>query len=1156
MATRNFSRQNAASGFAELATQQAMANIDLGFNTTGNLTGNLTGNYTAVVTTQPGAIHKYFFQNGTITQNTTVEQFSAGNITINATSTALSSAISNQTANINNLSNPAGSATGNLTLTGNASEQINVQMEDVLDAEGNLVGRVAYYVDDELTKININAATGDRTTLNVSTGRSMSLSALTSNNSTLGWSLSSNQISTFQNIIDGVGGGVEYVTNWGHVFRNEQLSSNTTLNATASQLAEISSAPLSDFHLKYTPWGARRLHINDEPLDITGVQNVYDALSSQHLTNIYGQNFNDKYGQPWSWYGSNTSATASLTTTDLPVNGLRQTAANLLQMRAAGTANHTTGGYNFTGSLVGNPTSFPPSDVLGHTPFGLINEFGINLVYQDYLNNDGRGGIIIYIRPFVEVFAPYPNPYGNVPALFLSVEVNKVTFKVEDAVGRSVVREVGPYTLTKQVGLTGSGKLITNGMTGNPTTTTAPDPDTGEVINEIDFSNISIPFWSMLSQQINCFRNHGQNGNLYNTIDFPWRIVGNVTIEMGDVKLYAGNSPNNSALRDWIPGSVINAILGNGTTQTDISGANNDDNDTKIQNPNSPLPTSFEVRQPICLTSFYEKTHKNGNFVGGNITSYSRHADWPSSTNATLSRVTTNYGNASQAAYNAQYYSRLGNYSYFPRTGRSIKVSNLRDSYTASYASTSGNITITKNCTVTGSSLNDPLAATANLGDANGYQNVTLQRIDPRIRGYGNSTIGYSNFIAAPYTFTRNSTYPALLYMGGSSNNSNAETAGCNTYYGTNTDTYGIQGIRIAELKNRDIPPDPSPLGGNEPEYFTVNSVGWIYLTDKLHALDYKGNGVFISPADLGKVITNLNWRTLRFMPRHQREAARNLIPDWAMLDVISFSSNNATASPLKIAPINPNGSFACNSTLNNSTISPRNNLEALIKPLEIAGNMTGISSVASQRTPDPYFSLGSPITGNLTAHTFPKVDLVTNPTVTINHPSVSTLNPYTYFRGTTPFAASISSNITSNSTTKWSTTNSTWSDWRNARRWPSIPLILPGEVTEIQGVAEYSIDNYNRLNNQYNHSGGFHSFKENENRLCAFFPGLTLQSNFFTIYAYGQAGSEINGAFVMDSEALTKTLVEVEIATPATATTPAQYKVKKLYTQSISMGE
>ena len=44
------------------------------------------------------------------------------------------------------------------------------------------------------------------------------------------------------------------------------------------------------------------------------------------------------------------------------------------------------------------------------------------------------------------------------------------------------------------------------------------------------------------------------------------------------------------------------------------------------------------------------------------------------------------------------------------------------------------------------------------------------------------------------------------------------------------------------------------------------------------------------------------------------------------------------------------------------------------------------------------------------------------------------------------------------------------------------------------------------------------------------------------------------------DSEALTQTLVEVEIVTAATSngttTTPAQYKVKKLYTQPIPMGE
>jgi hypothetical protein len=73
------------------------------------------------------------------------------------------------------------------------------------------------------------------------------------------------------------------------------------------------------------------------------------------------------------------------------------------------------------------------------------------------------------------------------------------------------------------------------------------------------------------------------------------------------------------------------------------------------------------------------------------------------------------------------------------------------------------------------------------------------------------------------------------------------------------------------------------------------------------------------------------------------------------------------------------------------------------------------------------------------------------------------------------------------------------------------------------------------------------------ENRLAAFFPGLTLCSNFFTIYAYAQA---LDKSGNVDSEVLAKTLVEVEITTPATATTGAVYKVKKLYTQPIPLGQ
>ena len=70
---------------------------------------------------------------------------------------------------------------------------------------------------------------------------------------------------------------------------------------------------------------------------------------------------------------------------------------------------------------------------------------------------------------------------------------------------------------------------------------------------------------------------------------------------------------------------------------------------------------------------------------------------------------------------------------------------------------------------------------------------------------------------------------------------------------------------------------------------------------------------------------------------------------------------------------------------------------------------------------------------------------------------------------------------------------------------------------------------------------------------MSAFFPGLTTCSNFFTIYAYAQALDKTGN---IDSEALTKTLVEVEITTPATETDPAEYKVKKLYTQPIPLGQ
>jgi len=293
-ATRNYTSKTQADMLASSATQQAMANLQSAFNDNGTGTG--------VVTSQPGRITKYFFQNGTCTQNAT------NLYTENGT----------EVADMNNLQNPGNatlvranaSANQTFTITGNASERIKVYMENVttiVNGTSQTIGRIAYYVDDESTKINFNAATDNRTTLNVSTPRSLALAAFTSNST--GFTVSSSQVSLFQNLINGNGSSTGNMTNWGYIFRKEQLASSLTFNATGQQLANISTTPLSDFHLKYTPWGARRLHINDEPLNSTGVDKVYAALSSTHLKNIYGQSFDGKYGQGWSWYGSNTSAT-------------------------------------------------------------------------------------------------------------------------------------------------------------------------------------------------------------------------------------------------------------------------------------------------------------------------------------------------------------------------------------------------------------------------------------------------------------------------------------------------------------------------------------------------------------------------------------------------------------------------------------------------------------------------------------------------------------------------------------------------------------------------------------------------------------------------------------------------------------------------------
>ncbi len=123
-----------------------------------------------------------------------------------------------------------------------------------------------------------------------------------------------------------------------------------------------------------------------------------------------------------------------------------------------------------------------------------------------------------------------------------------------------------------------------------------------------------------------------------------------------------------------------------------------------------------------------------------------------------------------------------------------------------------------------------------------------------------------------------------------------------------------------------------------------------------------------------------------------------------------------------------------------------------------------------------------------------------------------------------------------------WST-NSTWA----SKRWtisgqPINQYILPSEIMEISGVAD-DIP-------QTNYANSNSHFKWNEGRASAIIPAVTTRSSHFTIYAYAQA---LDNQGNIDGEALTKTMVEVQYDS---STTPPSYKVKKLYTQPIPLGQ
>jgi hypothetical protein len=1026
IAARNFSRQNAASGLAELATGQAMAQIQKGFT--------ITGNATTVITTQPGAIWQYTFSSGScnaVATKNPVELFSG-----------TSNASTNGTANLNNLQNPSSNATltsnssnNQWTITGNASQQINVPLENIT-SNGTVIGRIAYYVDDEGTKLNLNAAIGDRTTLNVGNSRSLSLSSLAS----------ASQAANFTKVVEGNATSNATATtdmkNWAQFFRPEQISGAVS-GFTLGNIPSISAAPVQvdpsmlgsnsssrDYHVKRTPWGTSRLFINDLPTDsanvTASVNAIYNALSDTRLRDIYGSTFANKY-------------------TD---EGVKQIAANLLQARNSNTLNNWNKSFNYNGALLGaanattdlvaianccNATSkVIPKDYLGSAPYPFINEVGVTVLWTcEYVSDNptaggprpppGRWIVRPAIRPFVSIANLNKILFAKEKVAEWEIQMQIDSFRYDftyngnthtygprgfqnndswghnwnECYGNAQNRDrSAPPGKLKESYLGGNGPLIYR-IGGGYTeisqtryTDAWRSPNYSETLGPGEELQFPCPPYHGASWDI-CFQVHVPFAGGSSIPDVE---LGDMFINFEYIRLVA-KSGDGTTIRDWVLGEDLGEI-------------------------------KCELQKP----------HPEGAWASGQ----------PTRMNQQLVA----------ASYN----------DLFDDDGDGNKTETLPIPNFKTWPSAD--------------SVTKPPATTA-------------KRIDGRLRTPASvASAGNQRNSMKSWSFTSAQSWPNAN-VAGKAKAANKDDAKAFAY----------------ETRGNDIPGDPTEKQNSEltsaydPGAHHLDSNDWpsIEFTNPAN-----GSGVFTSPADLGKIQTNVQHRKLRMTTQHPNEVKTadggggsvTYIPDWAMLDVISFGSNITTV-PLP-APVNLTGRFYVPST------SP-----------QPAPRAAGLESVL--KTLDSASSLGN----------------------TFNATIKSAVDKIQYI-GATSNSSAIAGNIRNLTWTTGNFTsgNSTWSNRRNAAKFPSNQIVLPAEVTEIKSISDLpGLDTY---------TGNSKNIKGNEGRLSALFPGVTTQSRFFTIYAYAQA---LDKTGAIDSEALTKTLVEV---VEDSSSAPSKYTVKKLYSQKI----
>ena len=524
IAAKNFSRQNAASGLAELATQQAMAKIQQGFT--------VNGTATTIITTQPGAIWQYTFSGGCCTAVATknpVELFSTNGTT---------------NANLNNLQNPGNTtgltsnATNNAkTITGRANETILVRLENVT-SNGTVIGRVAYYVDDEGTKLNANNAIGNRTTLNAAS-RPQDIGAL----------ISTAQATSFTGIVNNSTSNHSSITGWSYFFRPEQVGGALRAlgSFSDSDLPFLSTATSSAnntanmTHL-LTPWGTQRIDINTlstNTTDGTGdasVNTIHTALLNSTLNAVFGGNFATKY----------TSV------------GVKQIAANMLQMRfpATATVNQS---FSYTGPLLGADnldSNGIPREYFAYAPYPVINEVGFTTVLglEDGNGTSTNWQLKFNIQPTIELFNPYPYafnpPPGSTPRIV--VKIRSLSFDM-NGTNYSIPSNPPPGFVSPAITLNpGSGPLDNSGnyIGINASSDIVPAIPAGEKVQiRLAYNSPGLSAVMELPK--------ATSANITS--------IGNATIQLDYVKIIANSSDavsdqTSTAIRDWVSGDEIGAL--------------------------------------------------------------------------------------------------------------------------------------------------------------------------------------------------------------------------------------------------------------------------------------------------------------------------------------------------------------------------------------------------------------------------------------------------------------------------------------------------------------------------------------------------------------------------------------------------------------------